>query len=176
MKFLIKNAFLEPPPSQGSFGGSLALFPGFLFWLHSAAVSPISIPRSALCVKSWPPAANPCIFCGQGGCRCRPSAAVWPISIPRSALCGKNWPPAANPCIFCSKMASDCFWPLPSWTANFPNLAACQNLLVFKLNSLSKMPFWSLPPPRGLLEVPGPLSLGSSSGFSWLLLAVPGRS
>ena len=37
---------------------------------------------------------------------------------------------------FCSKMASDCSWPLPSWTANFPNLAACQNLLVFKLNSL----------------------------------------
>ena len=69
-------------------------------------------------------------------------------------------------------MASDCSWPLPSWTANFPNLAACQNLLVFKLNSLSKMPFWSLPPPRGLLEVPGPLSLASSSGFSWLLLAV----
>ena len=119
---------------------------------------------------------NPCIFCGQSGCRCRPSAAVWPISIPRSALCVKNWPPAAIPCIFCSKMASDCSWPLPSWTANFPNLAACQNLFVFKLNSLSKMPFWSLPPPRGLLEVPGPLSLGSSSGFSWLLLAVPGRS
>ena len=82
------------------------------------------------------------------------------------APCGKIWPPAANPCIFCSKMASDCSWLLPSWTANFPNLAACQNLLVFKLNSLSKMPFWSLPPPRGLLEVPGPLSLGSSSGFT----------